>query len=87
MEEAHANIQHALESILGDLSEVIKVIRKKIEDQLSKINLQYASEKNGNIKAMLNIGMFWYLRHEVSECALDLMAIHVVRVNATTVVL
>ena len=29
--------------------------------------------------------MFRYLRHEISECALDLMATHAVGVNATTV--
>ena len=84
-DEGYANIKHALESTLRDLSEVVKVIRGKIEDQLCKIHLQHTSEKNENIKAMLNIGIFWYFRHEVSKCALDLMATHVVRVNATTV--
>ena len=54
----HANIKHTLESMLGDLPKVVKIIRKKIEDQLCKIHLQYTSEKNGNIKATLNIGMF-----------------------------
>lgn len=64
---------------------MFKVIREKIEDQLRKIHLQHASEKNGNIKATLNIGLFRYLRHEISEYALDLMATHAAGVNATTV--
>lgn len=64
---------------------MVKVIREKIEDQLRKIHLQHASEKNGNIKATLNTGTFRYLRHEIRECALDLVATHAVGVNFTTV--
>ena len=84
-DRGHANIKHALESTLGDLPKVVKVIREKIEDQLCKIHFQHTSVKNGNIKAMLNFGMFWYFRHEISKCALDLMATHIIRVNATIV--
>lgn len=84
-EGGHANIKRALESTLGDLPEVVKVIREKIKDQLRKVHLQHAYDKNGNIKATLNIGMFRYLRHEISEYALDLMASHVVGVTALSV--
>lgn len=38
-EGGHANIERALESTLGDLPEVVKVIREKIEDQLCNIHL------------------------------------------------
>lgn len=41
----HANIKRALESTLGDLPEVVRIIREKIEDQLRKICLQHASDK------------------------------------------
>ena len=84
-EGGHANIKRALESTLGDLPEVVRVIREKIEDQLRKIRLQHSSDKNGNIRASLNIGIFCYLRHEISEYALDLIATHAKSVNATTV--
>ncbi len=84
-ERRHANNKYALESTLGDLPEVLRVIREKIEDQLRKIRLQHSSDKNGNIRASLNIGIFRYLRHEISEYALDLIATHVKDVNATTV--
>ena len=70
---------------MGDVSEVVKVIREKIEDQLRKIHLWYSSEKNKNIKATFNIGFFRYFRHEISEHALELRATHVEGVNATTV--
>ena len=79
----HAKIKHVLESTLRDLPKVVKVIREKIEDQLYKICLQHSFEKNGNIKAMLNIGIFWYLKHEISKCALDLITTNAVEVNAT----
>ena len=64
---------------------MVRVIREKIEDQLRKIRLQHSSDKNGNIRASLNIGIFCYLRHEISEYALDLIATHAKGVNATTV--
>ena len=70
---------------MGDLPEVVRVIREKIEDQLCKIRLQHSSDKNGNIRASLNIGIFCYLRHEISKYALDLIATHAKGVNATTV--
>ena len=69
-EGGHANIKRALKSTLGDLPEVVKIIWEKLEDQLRKIHLQHTSDKNGNIKATLNIGLFRYLRHEISEYAL-----------------
>ena len=84
-EGGHSNIKRALESTLGDLPEVVRVIREKIEDQLRKIRLQHSSDKNGNIRAFLNIGIFRYLRHEISEYALELIATHAKGVNATTV--
>ncbi len=59
----NSNIKHALESTLEDLPEVVRVIREKIEDQLRKICLQHSSDKNGNIRASLNIDIFRYLRH------------------------
>ena len=64
---------------------MVKVTREKIKDQLRKMHLQHAYDKNGNIKATLNIGMFRYLRHEISEYALDLMASHVVGITALSV--
>lgn len=54
-EGGHANIKRALERTLGDLPEVVRLIREKIEDQLRKIRLQHSSDKNGNIRASLNI--------------------------------
>ncbi len=81
----YANMKHALESTLGDLPEVVRVIREKIEDQLRIIRLQHSSDKNGNIRASLNIGIFRYLRNEISEYALDLIDTHAKSVNATTV--
>lgn len=84
-EEGHANIKRALESTLGDLPEVVAAIKENVEDQLRKIHLQHTQDKNGNIKASLNIGMFRYLRHEISEYALDLMATHALGVNADSV--
>lgn len=84
-EEGHANIKRGLESTLGDLPEVGRVIREKIEDQLCKICLQHFSDKNGNIRASLNIGIFRYLRHKISEYALDLIATYAKSVNATTI--
>ena len=64
---------------------MVRVIREKIEDQLRKICPQNSSDKNGNIRASLNIGIFCYLRHEISEYALDLIVTHTKSVNATTV--
>ena len=83
-EGGHAK-KRALESTLGDLPEVVKAIKQKIEDQLRKIRLQHASNKNGNIRVSLNIGMFRYLRHEISEYTLDLIVTHAKGDNATTV--
>lgn len=71
--------------MLDDLPEMIKVIREKIKDQLCKIHLQHFSEKNGNIKAILNISLFWYLKYKISEYTLNLMANHAERVNAIMV--
>ena len=62
-EGGYTNIKHALESTLGDLTEVVRVIREKVQDQLRKIRLQHSSDKNGNIRASLNIGIFCYLRY------------------------
>lgn len=84
-EGEHANIKRVLESTLGNLPEVVKVIRKKIEDQLRKVHFQHTYDKNGKIKATLNIGMFRYLRHEISEYALDLMASHAVGITVLLV--
>ncbi len=70
---------------MEDLLEVVRIIREKIEDQLRKIRLQHSSDKNGNIRASLNIGIFRYFRHEISKYALYLIATHVKDVNATTV--
>lgn len=61
---------------------MVKVIWKKIKDQLYKVYLQHVYNKNGNIKAILNIIMFCYLRHEISEYALDLIASHIVDIIA-----
>ncbi len=83
-EEGYANIKLALEGTLGDLPEVVRVIREKIEDQLCKIRLQHSSDKNGNIRASLNMGIFCYLRYEISEYALDLITTHAKGVNTTT---
>ncbi len=58
-----ANFKRTLESLLRDLLKVVKVIREKIEDQLRKIHLQHSSDKNGNIKASLDIGIFCYLKY------------------------
>lgn len=84
-ERGHANIKRALESTLGNLPEMVKIIREKLEDQLRKIHLQHTSNKNGNIKTTFNIGLFRYLRHKISENAWGLMANHARRVNATTI--
>ncbi len=84
-EGGYANVKRALESTLGDLPEVVRVIREKIEDQLCKIRLQHSSDKNGNIRASLNICIFCYLKHEISEYALGLIATHAKGVNTTTV--
>lgn len=66
-EGGHANIKKALESTLGDLPEVVAAIKEKVEDQLRKIHFQHTQDKNGNIKASLNTGLFRYLRHEITE--------------------
>ncbi len=84
-EGRYGNIKRSFDNTLGDLPEVVKVIREKIEDQLRKIRLQYSSDKNDNIRASLNIGIFRYLRHEISEYSFDLIATHAKCVNATTV--
>ena len=81
----HANIKLPLESTLRDLPEVVRIIREKTEDPLRKILLQHSSDKNGNIRASLNLGIFCYLRHEISEYTLDLIATHTKGVNATKV--
>ncbi len=83
--KGHANIKRAIESTLGDLPEVMRVIREKIEDQLRKICLEHSSDKNGNIRTSLNIGIFCYLRHKICQYALDLIATNAKDVNATTV--
>ncbi len=64
---------------------MVRVIKEKIEDQLRKICLQHSSDKNGNIGAFLNIGIFRSLRHEISEYALDFISTHAKSFNATTV--
>lgn len=74
-----------LESTLGDLPEVVAAIKEKVENQLRKIYLQHTQDKNGNIKASLNVGMFRFLKHEISEYSLDLMATHALGVNANSV--
>ncbi len=85
MEGGNANIKKALESTLGDLPEMVRIIKEKIEDQLRKICLQRSSDKNGNIKASLNKGIYRYPRNEINEFALDLIATYARDVNATTV--
>ncbi len=64
---------------------MVRVIREKIEDQLRKIRLQHSSDKNDIIRDSLNISIFRFLRHEISEYALNLIATHAKGVNATTV--
>lgn len=81
--------------MLEDLPEVVKIIHEKLEDQLCKIHFQHTLDKNGNIKATLNISLFCYStlninlfcysRHEISEPALGLMASHAERVNVTII--
>lgn len=85
IKKRYKNIKHAFKSTLEDLSEVIRVIRKRIEDQLWKIRLQHFIDKNGNIKVSLNIGIFCYFRHEISEYTLDLITNYAKAVNVTTV--
>ncbi len=70
---------------MRDLLEVMRVIREKIADQLRKIRLHHSSDKNGNIKASLNIGIFCYLGNETSEYGFDLIATNAKGVNATKV--
>ena len=84
-EGGNANIKHALESTLGDLLEVVRVIREKIENELYKICLQNSSDKKINIRAFLNIGIFCCLRNWIGEYALDLIATHAKYVNFTIV--
>ena len=55
---AYANIKRALESTLGDLPQVVSVIREKIKDPLRIIRLQHSFDKNGNIRASFNIDIF-----------------------------
>lgn len=71
--------------MLGDLLEVIKIIQIKLEDQLCKIHLQYILDKNGYIKATFNIGLFCYLRYEISKHVLGLIASYIKEVNAIIV--
>ncbi len=70
LERDNVNIKRAIESTLGDLLEVVKVIREKIENQLYMIPLQYSSEKDRKIKAMLNISIFnyFYFRFDGNSC-------------------
>lgn len=86
-EGGHANIKKALECTLGNLPEVVAAIKEKVEDQLRKIHLQHTQDKNGNIKASLNTGLFCYLRHEISEYVLEIMAAHMSGVDASSVLL
>lgn len=74
-----------LESTLGDFPEVVAAIKEKVENQLGKIYLQHTQDKNGNIKASLNVGIFRFLRHEIIEYALGLMATHALGVDANSV--
>lgn len=43
--------------MLEDWAEVVKIIEKKLEDLLFKIQFQYTLNKNKNIKATLNISL------------------------------
>lgn len=86
-EGGHANIKKALESTLGDLPEVMAAIKEKVEDQLPKIHLQHTQDKNGNIQASLNTELFRYLRHEISEHALEIMAAHMSGVDVSSLLL
>ncbi len=83
--DRNANMKPALKSILRDLLEVVKVIRKMIEDWLCKICLQHSSYKNGNIWASLNIGIFCYLKHKSSKYELDLITTYAKFVDVTRV--
>lgn len=49
------------------------------------MHLQHAYDKNGNIKATLNIGMFCYLRYKINKYALDLIASNIVGVTVFSI--
>lgn len=70
--------------MLGDLPSVIAIIAEQIEDQLHKLTIKHSSDKAGQIEQGLNIGIFCYLRHEVSKYALKLMSGHWHKIKVST---
>ena len=80
----HANIKRILDIPLGDLPSVVAVIVERIEDQLPKLTIKHSSDKAGRIEQGLNIGIFHYLRHEVSEYTLKLMSSHWHEIKVST---
>lgn len=85
VKKGYTNIKRTFKSRLRDLSEVVKIIREKLENQLHKIHFQHTLDKNGNIKAILNISWFYYLKYGINKHALSLMVSHTKRVNAMIV--
>lgn len=45
------------------------------------MHFQHTYDKNGNIKAIFNTGMFYYLWHEISKYTLDSIAIYIVDIT------
>ena len=66
---------------------MVKVIRKKIKNQLCKIYLYHFSDKNSNIRASININIFYYLKYKTCKYSLDLIASHTKDINITAVLL
>lgn len=73
-EGGHTNIKRIFVTPLGDLLLVVAVIVGQIEDQLYELTIKYLFDKACWIKQRLNIGIFCYLRHKVSEYALKLIS-------------
>lgn len=85
VEKKYANIKWALKNTLTDLPEVVKIIQKMLENEPYKIHFQHISNKNRNIKAILNISLFCHLKHKISKHALYLMVSYARKVNVITV--
>lgn len=54
---------------------------------IQKVYPQHAYDKNGNIKATFNIGIFCYLWHEINKYTLDLMVSYAVDITTYFVLL
>lgn len=72
----YANIKWILDTLLSNLPSVITVIAEQIENQLHKLTIKHSSDRADWIKQRLNIRIFCYLRHEMSEYVLKLMSSH-----------